>query len=84
MVYANRGDQSRAGFKAKPVVVPRHVPTTAITIPTINGFNPCVKLPRFNKMKINAKVAITSEKKLKIGLFIAGRVAKITTLFNSS
>ena len=33
---------------------------------------------------VNAKVAITSEKKLKIGLLIAGRVAKIPTLFPSS
>ena len=58
IVYANRGDQSRAGFKAKPVVVPRQVPTTVITSPTMNGFKPWVKLPRFNKTKINLNCQI--------------------------
>ena len=46
----------------------------------MNGFIPVVKLPRFNRIKIKAKVATTSEKKLKNAALIAGRVAKIMIL----
>ena len=49
----------------------------------MNGFIPVVKLPRFNRIKIKAKVATTSEKKLKNAALIAGRVAKMPTLVPS-
>lgn len=39
-VYTNLGPQSRAGFNAKPVVVPKLLPITKITRSIFVGFSP--------------------------------------------
>ena len=54
-----------------------------ISKPTINGFNPFVKSPKFNNVRMNTKVAIVSLKKLYKPLLIAGPVAKIPTTLPS-
>ena len=79
IVYANRGPQSRAGLTAKPVVPPSAIPIAVMINPTINGFNPWVKLPKSSNVKMKMNEAINSLKKLKTGLSIAGAVAKIPT-----